>query len=843
MLNDADYIDWCLQLGLAEATRTTIASARSRNPTRRVGGGRQNVSGRYPSRKMGVTIQFESHRVELPFVYEMEHDPAVLEYYDQPPSIPLAYPTASGRRLSVMHTPDYFVLRHDSVGWVECKTEGDLEKLAIKSPHRYVREDAGNWRCPPGEAHASALGLDYRVWSSNKVNWNLQRNLQFLDDYLRYDSGNTAGSINAAVKTMIESEPGMTLSDLLVKVHSVVEPDVIYSLIASGDVYVNLSKVVLAEPAHVRLFANARAAAEYRDTSRELEGVGDCRGISGLTAEASGERSEAFRLLAMASERDLAVANRRFAIVTNRLERSTDPCLTPERTVRRWIAKYRTAESLHGNGYVGLLAKASEQGNRTSRLSEESRNLLVQFVENDYEDLRQKTKLASWAALKRRCDELGIVAPTYVTFCTAVRERPTFLQTLKRQGRRASYTHSSFYFELEPTTPRHGDRPFEIGHIDHTELDVEVVCSHTGRPLGRPWLTVLIDAFSRRCLAFYLTFDEPSYRSCMMILRDCVRRHSRLPQTVVLDGGPEFQSTYFETLLARYECTKKVRPPAQARFGSVCERLFGTTNSQFIHNLRGNTQITRNVRQVTKSNEPTGQARWPLGRLCDYLSSFLFEIYDTIEHPALGQTPREACLKALQSTGIRPNRTIPYDHAFLLATLPTTPRGTANVSPGRGVIINRVYYWAEAFRDPTVENHDVSVRYDPFDIGTAYAFVRNRWTECHSEHYTVLQGRSEREIMLASKELRRRRQLHSRERFTLTASKLADFLDSAEAEEKCLLQRMRDRESASLRQSSLDSILFAHRADEVSTESESINTTRELSVPNQAKASAVYGDF
>ena len=83
------------------------------------------------------------------------------------------------------------------------------------------------------------------------------------------------------------------------------------------------------------------------------------------------------------------------------------------------------------------------------------------------------------------------------------------------------------------------------------------------------------------------------------------------------------------------------------------------------------------------------------------------------------------------------------------------------MSPGRGVIINRVYYWAEAFRDPTVENHDVSVRYDPFDIGTAYAFVKSRWTECHSEHYTVLQGPSEKEIMLASKELRRRSLLHS----------------------------------------------------------------------------------
>jgi len=110
-------------------------------------------------------------------------------------------------------------------------------------------------------------------------------------------------------------------------------------------------------------------------------------------------------------------------------------------------------------------------------------------------------------------------------------------------------------------------------------------------------MTILIDAFSRRILASYLSFDPPSYRSCMMVLRDCVRRHSRLPQVVVVDGGREFESTYFETLLARYECTKKTRPPAKARFGSVVERLFGTCNTQFVHNLRGNTQITREVRQ------------------------------------------------------------------------------------------------------------------------------------------------------------------------------------------------------------------------------------------------------
>ena len=104
----------------------------------------------------------------------------------------------------------------------------------------------------------------------------------------------------------------------------------------------------------------------------------------------------------------------------------------------------------------------------------QSQKLLAQFVESDYENLRQKSRLASWAALKRKCDECGVVAPSHVTFNAAVRKRPVFEQTLKRKGRRAAYVHSAFYYELELTTPRHGDRPFEIGHIDHTQLDVEV---------------------------------------------------------------------------------------------------------------------------------------------------------------------------------------------------------------------------------------------------------------------------------------------------------------------------------------------------------------------------------
>jgi putative transposase len=78
-------------------------------------------------------------------------------------------------------------------------------------------------------------------------------------------------------------------------------------------------------------------------------------------------------------------------------------------------------------------------------------------------------------------------------------------------------------------------------------------------------------------------------------------------------------------LLAWYEVVKKQRPGGKARFGAVCERLFGATNTRFIHNLAGNTQMMRHVRQVTKSVNPKTHANWTLERLyermCEWASA------------------------------------------------------------------------------------------------------------------------------------------------------------------------------------------------------------------------------
>src|SRR5437879_6597771 len=80
---------WSQHLGLSPETEALIASIRSSPPVRRVSGRAGNITGRYPSPKMGVSIQFESERVEFWAIYGMERDEDVLEFYEQSSRIPL----------------------------------------------------------------------------------------------------------------------------------------------------------------------------------------------------------------------------------------------------------------------------------------------------------------------------------------------------------------------------------------------------------------------------------------------------------------------------------------------------------------------------------------------------------------------------------------------------------------------------------------------------------------------------------------------------------------------------------------------------------------------------------
>lgn len=656
MLSDAEVRALCQRLGCSPDAPAVVAAIQAAPPARRVGSRAGNVSARYPSRKMGVVIQAESHRNELAAVYAMEHDPQTLAYYDQPPAFKLTYQARHGRRVGVLHTPDFFVIRTDSIGWEEWKLEAELERLAEVMPARYVRAPTG-WACPPGEQVAATWGFVYRVRSSAEIDWIFQRNLQFLTDYLHPTCPPVDPAITAQILAIVTTQPGIALAELIVAERAW-SADQIYTLLAQEQLYIDLHAAPLAEPERVRVFRDplsAQALALLHTTA-----VVDSPGLAMTPAapdlvtnlaysadavvEPAGDTPptrDGQALLARANPAALAEANRRYALITPRLHGQPVPAGgPPARTLRLWLAAYRAAEARYGAGYLGLLPRSAERGNRTPRLPEATRQLLAEVVTTWYETPTQPSKLAVYGRLLKACAERGVLAPSYATFAAAIRNRPRYPQTLRRQGARAAYAQEPWYWELTLTTPRHGDRPFEIVHLDHTELDLELVCARTGRPLGRPWLTLLVDAYSRRLLAFSLSFDPPSYRACMHILRRCVHHHGRLPQILVVDGGKEFASVYLETLLARYEVMKKTRPGAKPRFGSVIERLFGTTNTTFVYNLAGNTQLTRQVRQVTASLDPQRLARWSLDSLDRALQRWVDEVYDLSEHPALGQSPQ-----------------------------------------------------------------------------------------------------------------------------------------------------------------------------------------------------------
>jgi len=280
-----------------------------------------------------------------------------------------------------------------------------------------------------------------------------------------------------------------------------------------------------------------------------------------------------------------------------------------------------------------------------------------------------------------------------------------------------------------------------------------------------------------------------------MVLRHCVKRYGRLPTAIVVDGGPEFQSVYFEQLLALYRVRKHQRPAAEPRFGSPQERLFGTMQTEFLYHLLGNTQATKLPRQMTRATDPRRHAVWTLPALAERVQHWADEEYEIIRHPALGMTPRAAYDLSIEQDGARVHKSMAYDDLFLKATFPTTRKGTAKVEPGRGVRMNYLDYWCEAMRDPLVEGTHVKVRYDPFDVSVGYAYIDRKWRQCACP-YSEFAGCSERELQLLTEELRKRNRITSgREHIEVTQKQLATFRRETTDIETILRQQRHDRET------------------------------------------------
>jgi len=312
--------------------------------------------------------------------------------------------------------------------------------LAERQPQRYCRTSEGRWRCPPGEAYAQACGLSSQLRSSAELNWVFQRTMIFLEDYLRAEPASIPPAVEETIRRVVAAQPGMTLQELLH--HNTTSADAIYGLIATARIYVDLEAVPLAESARVPLFADRDTALAYAhihppppcasahgidlacgtmvswdgrawtighvgETIVGLRGAGSawtevplqvCETLGrqgkliGLAPEPTPAQRTVRERLDSAGPAEVHEANRRSEIIRPFLHDA--PVTAPGRTVYRWLARYRQAERLYGHGYVGLLPRTRERGNRRRKLPEATRALMTHAITQAYETPIQKNKQA-----------------------------------------------------------------------------------------------------------------------------------------------------------------------------------------------------------------------------------------------------------------------------------------------------------------------------------------------------------------------------------------------------------------------------------------------------------------
>ena len=873
------FYEYCEHCGVTFKGQKYLDLARTGTPSRAVHSSGRNVINDYPSEKMGMFVSNESHSVELPDVYQFEFSKKVREYYGQAPPLNAYDRGPTGKLIPFSTKPDFVVLEVDLVLLVENKTEEEMKALHKKYPNRYAQKD-GKWISPPLIKSAGELGFIYEIHTTAELSVNFSRWAEFLRDYYSRPLEVSVDKTKL-VCAHLDQHPIALLEDLRTALAPKISVDDLNALIANGTLYVDWNAAPPSAPEIVFVFADREALyafsssrathpvrdffvevrpgrrVEWNGAVREILNVGDDvisldHGCDiprdkfeyyikiGSIGSAPGPENEnpsdeEVELLGRGlPRREIERVTKEAEQVVGFIDGELDkPKGMSDRTLRRKAQNVKEALRKGVSAIVALIHK-KRPGNPHPKGSSdfESHTYLEEDVKTRFGKKTSPDKWNCWAKYKRAGERENekrkkkglkpLMIFSFETYRLEVKRQRGEAQTRARFGSRAANQIRFWFWSLLPLTPRHGEHPFHIAHIDHTLIDLQSLTKRSSkgrtkkrkrvrnrkqpnckdRPHGRLWWTTMVDAYSRRILAQYITYDPPSYRSCMMVIRECARRHQRLPKTLVVDNGKEFKSCYFRFLTADFKIAVKFRPPGNPRFGSIQERPFGTANKQFFHELLGNTKMmTKNLRLVVKSHNPIRLAVWNIEALAPELDKWSYQVYDMRSHAALGMSPREAFVEGLLRHGSRKeNSYIAYTKEFILLTSPTTKKGTAKIiENGPYVVVNYIKYYSQSFSDPKVLGKQVEVRYDPFDVGHAWALIRNKWVECFSEHYAELHGKSERLIRLAADRINGRNKAHPIERRTVNATALAEFLTGLEQDEEVLLQALRDEESRDLR--------------------------------------------
>lgn len=298
--------------------------------------------------------------------------------------------------------------------------------------------------------------------------------------------------------------------------------------------------------------------------------------------------------------------------------------------------------------------------------------------------------------------------------------------------------------------------------IDHTWLNVHVVCPTLEMVLGRPWLTIVIDVKSRAIVGYVITFTDPSVWTVGEALRRMAlpkRPPSQMAERypilallrgkageVIVDNASEFRSHAMEAAARHAGFSVSFCPIKQPRYRAICERAIDTINTKLCKDLPGHTLTIHDARRLGYNAEDHAVV------MLDELEAVANQIiadYNTSPHDGIGsRQPALVFEQDLNKFGINNFADI---ESFRRDTMDVEE--DAQLSPSGLRAFGLRYHGIEAVPallndlvplEPRRKRRDdatatVHFRYDPADISTIH--VWNRKTrkyielQCADERY------------------------------------------------------------------------------------------------------------
>lgn len=370
-----------------------------------------------------------------------------------------------------------------------------------------------------------------------------------------------------------------------------------------------------------------------------------------------------------------------------------------------------------------------------SRIHPSVERIIEDCLRDFYFRYSKRSLLGIMDRIEQACEEAGQASPSRATIIRRRNKVKRTLQERSRNGRKAA----------EAVTPHHGrfnvDEPRAVYQIDHTLADVIVVDSVHRKPIGRPWLTLVIDVATRMVAGYYVSLEPPSLLRAAVAIEFAVRPKKAwlmagaysypwpvdgLPRLVHSDRAREFRAKNFERALRNQGVDTFLRPAGRPHWGGHIERLIGTVMGA-CRMLPGATHSSPSARGDYDSVKA---ARLDLDQLEDWVAHQILGVYHNTVHSSLGCTPLEAWDRASKGLG----RRLPDNlEVFKLDLMPSLTR---RVSQSGLRAFGQDYACHELKLAYASGVTDIEVRFDPRDLSKL-------WARLEPDRYTVIPYRFE----------------------------------------------------------------------------------------------------